>query len=260
MLLAGAKDVPIRWGTGPERIVDGLNDVEVTFTDGSSSGYDLVIGADGAYSTVRQLVFDDWPAQPIGAFAWRFLAASDAAPPVWSLMLGGGSAFLTIPVGAGRVYCYCDGPPSAVDKSMRQLLAGYAEPVPTLLRGIDAAGTDGVVHGGRLLEVAMPSWLRGTVLLVGDAAHATSPNMAQGAAMALEDAVVLAESLAASPTLADGLRAYELRRRPRTNWVLAQTRRRDKLRRLPPLARNAVLRRWGRHTFIAGHRPLRDQP
>ncbi|MDN5747294.1 MAG: FAD-dependent monooxygenase [Pseudonocardia sp.] len=60
------------------------------------------------------------------------------------------------------------------------------------------------------------------MLLIGDAAHVTSPNMAQGAAMALEDAIVLAESLTAAASIPAALTAYEHRRRPRIDWVLTR--------------------------------------
>jgi FAD-dependent urate hydroxylase len=96
------------------------------------------------------------------------------------------------------------------------------------------------------------------VLLVGDAAHATSPNMAQGAAMALEDALVLAERLAAAGSILDALAEYERRRRPRTDWVLRQTHRRDRMRTLVPAVRNLVLKGFGRRIFHANHRPLRE--
>jgi 2-polyprenyl-6-methoxyphenol hydroxylase-like FAD-dependent oxidoreductase len=97
------------------------------------------------------------------------------------------------------------------------------------------------------------------VLLIGDAAHATSPNMAQGAAMALEDALVLAESLNAADSIPEALAAHERRRRPRTDWVLRQTHRRDRTRTLSPVLRNLVLKRLGRRIFDANYRPLRER-
>jgi 2-polyprenyl-6-methoxyphenol hydroxylase-like FAD-dependent oxidoreductase len=84
--------------------------------------------------------------------------------------------------------------------------------------------------------------------------------MAEGAAMALEDAIVLADTLAGERTITEALRAYEQRRRVRTGWVLAQTHRRDRSRGLPPVIRNAVLRRTGRRLFAAGYAPLHAQP
>ncbi|MBM0205596.1 FAD-dependent monooxygenase [Micromonospora sp. STR1s_5] len=109
-------------------------------------------------------------------------------------------------------------------------------------------------------EVVLDSWSRGPVLLIGDAAHATSPNMAQGAAMALEDAVVLASSLATAGSIAEALRGYEARRRPRTNWVLTQTHRRDKATGLPPALPDLVMRRLGEQMFRSNYGPLFVQP
>ena len=159
----------------------------------------------------------------------------------------------------GGVYCYCDGPVGDAATSLRDLLAGYAEPVPTLLDALDEAGDgDGTGHAAAVEEVVLDSWSRGAVLLIGDAAHATSPNMAQGAAMALEDAIVLVESLTGSAGIPDALSAYERRRRPRTDWVLRQTHRRDRTRTLAPSLRNLMLKRFGQRIFEANYRPLRE--
>lgn len=78
--------------------------------------------------------------------------------------------------------------------------------------------------------------------------------------MAVEDALVLAESLTAADSIAEAIAAYEQRRRPRTDWVLAQTHRRDHSRRLPPALRSLVLSRFGRQMWRAHYRPLRDAP
>ncbi len=141
---------------------------------------------------------------------------------------------------------------------MRELLDGYAEPVPGLLDRLDEAAGGIAVQEGAIEEVALETWSRGSVVLIGDAAHATSPNMAEGAAMALEDAVVLAESLVAAPDLAEGITVFQERRRSRTAWVREQTHRRDRARALPPLVRNKVLARFGRRIFLGNYAPLRE--
>ena len=77
--------------------------------------------------------------------------------------------------------------------------------------------------------------------------------------MALEDALVLAESLRRLEAIPAALSAFEARRRPRTDWVLAQTHRRDRTRSLPTAVRNAVLRAFGRRIFRSNYRPLLDE-
>jgi FAD-dependent urate hydroxylase len=112
---------------------------------------------------------------------------------------------------------------------LAELLTGFAAPVPALL---DTLGPAGAVHVSPIEEVTLDRWSRGSVLLIGDAAHATSPNMAEGAAMALEDGLVLAECLASGRGIAQTVATFEARRRPRAQWVLAQTHHRDRTRNL----------------------------
>ncbi|HEY3007730.1 MAG TPA: FAD-dependent monooxygenase [Micromonosporaceae bacterium] len=263
VLLAGAGDVTIHWGRTTRAMAVDDGGVLVEFGDGATDHYDLVLGADGLHSTVRRLVFDAAEPRPVGQHARRFVVNRPDSAPTWSVLLGPGSSFLTIPIGDGRLYCYCDGPIGNRVPPMRQLLARYAQPVPDLLDALDAldqAGDGGgTVHTGTVDEVVLDSWSHGAVLLIGDAAHATSPNMAQGAAMALEDALVLAECLAAAGGIAEALAAYERRRRTRTDWVLRQTHRRDRARALHPAVRNVVLRRFGRRIFRENYRPLRER-
>lgn len=181
------------------------------------------------------------------------------------MLLGRELTFLAVPIGRGRVYCYCDTPADSsslredddVAGRLAELLTGFAAPVLAIL---DTLGPDGAVHVGPIEEVTLDRWSRGSVLLIGDAAHATSPHMAEGAAMALEDGLVLAECLAAGRGTVQTLAQFQARRRPRTHWVLAQTHRRDRTRSLPPALRNLLLRRWGRSIFHANYRPLLELP
>jgi len=268
ILLAGIEDVPIRWGAEPAALQVETNGVTVGFGTGHSERYDVVLGADGVHSSVRRLVFGPEAIRPVGQVARRFVLPwpqphqpqQPDQPDQWSVLLGRGSAFLTIPIGDGLVYCYCDGPPGEPPQPLDVLLADYAEPVPSLLAALDAAGETSVVQTGVIEEVALESWSRGGVLLIGDAAHATSPNMAQGVAMALEDALVLVGSLTAAADLRAALEAYEQRRRRRTDWVRAQTHRRDRARSLPPALRGVALRWFGQRVFESNYAPLREQP
>jgi FAD-dependent urate hydroxylase len=240
--------------------------VSVDFSDGTTGDYELVIGADGIHSTVRRLAFGSAAApRPVGQVGWRFLALRPVEVATWSVMLGPTTAFLTLPIGGGRVYCYCDvvaGDGSVDGDSVRQdrvdeLFSGFAEPVPSLLRAM-RAGTS--VHVAPIEEVVIEEWANERIVLIGDAAHATSPNMAQGAAMALEDALVLSECLEATDAIPDALAAFQARRRPRTDWVRAQTHRRDHTRDLPPRLRNSVMHVLGRSIFRANYRPLLREP
>ena len=100
-LLAGVGDVPVRWGESLEAVA--FDDVGVTVTvGGTPTLYDLVLGADGVHSTVRQLTFGPGAVRKVGQYARRFVVEGDVEPATWSVRLGPGSAFLTIPIGDGR--------------------------------------------------------------------------------------------------------------------------------------------------------------
>jgi 2-polyprenyl-6-methoxyphenol hydroxylase-like FAD-dependent oxidoreductase len=237
--------------------------VAVTFDDGGSGEFDLVVGADGLRSSIRRLAVDPRPPVPVGQHSWRFLAACPPQVTTWTVLLGNRASFLTVPVGGGLVYGYADvtthtaggvewedGDPVG---QLRERFAGFAAPVPGLLDQLDDPA---LVHTGPIEQVAEQGWGRGAVVLVGDAAHGMSPNMAQGAALAFEDALVLAACLRDAGTVSDAVTSFVARRSRRTGWVRAQTHRRDRTRNLPPALRDLILRAFGRRIFQSGYRPL----
>jgi 2-polyprenyl-6-methoxyphenol hydroxylase-like FAD-dependent oxidoreductase len=250
-------DVPVRLGTSVTDLEDG-EAPRVRFSDGSTGSYDLVVGADGVHSTIRRLALGGSPAGYVGQASWRFVA--DGFPDItdWTVMLGRGRTFLTVSLGAGVVYCYADvntsDPAGAAGEDWRRSFADFAGPVPRLLdQAADA-------YFAPIEEVVPPAWMARHVVLVGDAAHASSPNMAQGAAMALEDVLVLAELLTGDQPVDQALADYEHRRKARVAWVQEQTHRRDRMRNLPPIVRNVTLRLAAERIFRSNYGPLRDLP
>jgi 2-polyprenyl-6-methoxyphenol hydroxylase-like FAD-dependent oxidoreductase len=256
-LRAAAARVPIREGTAVTGLYLGDGAPRVTFGDGTSDGYDLVVGADGVHSTVRRYALGGSSIRYVGQVCWRFVAHGFPDISDWTVRLGRGRSFLTVALGQAGVYCYADvnvREPGGPAGDWRELFADFADPVPGLLN--QAAGA----YRAPIEEVLTPAWTARRVVLVGDAAHAASPNMAQGAALAIEDALVLADELTTGQPVEAALAAYERRRTARVSWVRHQTRRRDRTRGMPAAVRNPVLRAAAGRMFQSHYRPLRERP
>jgi FAD-dependent urate hydroxylase len=236
-------------------IVDGAAKVE--FSTGAVSEYDLVVGADGRRSTIRDKAGLGGPAVPTGQIVYRSVVTGGPPLTDWTAVLGRRSAFVAMPMGGRKLYCYADetapDSPNPDDpvKRLLELFGGYGGPVPAILEKIEK------VQVARTDEVVLDRWSTGPVVLVGDAAHATAPTMAQGAAMSFEDGWVLGQELrAADGDIAAALQAYEQRRRPRCAEVRDRTRERDRTRDVPPALRDPMLRRRGLRIFTDHYRSL----
>jgi 2-polyprenyl-6-methoxyphenol hydroxylase-like FAD-dependent oxidoreductase len=278
ILLEGAAAVPVRLATTVSAVIQTPEHVSVQFHDGVTRSYEVVIGADGIRSSIRQLVFGDVRPRGIGQASWRFIAPDTCGVTTWTAMLGRCCTFLMIPIGSRGLYCYADlMTHETVDSvqanetanerfaeyhdhhrdRLRTLFGDFGGPVPRLLGQLDRVDA---IHAGPIEEISMDRCVDGRVVLVGDAAHATSPNMAQGASMALEDALVLTDELSARGSPVEALAAFARRRSRRIRWVRQRTHKRDRIRGLPALLRNITLRTAGSAIYEADYRPLFDEP
>jgi 2-polyprenyl-6-methoxyphenol hydroxylase-like FAD-dependent oxidoreductase len=262
-LREGLPDGLVRFGTTVNTLRRADGPVQVTFNDGTSGCYDLVVGADGMRSTIRRLVFGGPPPRAVGQVSWRFMVAGFPEITAWAVYLGRGKTFLIVPIGQGRLYCYADvtaselvDPTGGRVELLRRVFAEFADPVGRVLGALS--------HPAEVffapIEEVDPAWARGRVVLIGDAAHASSPNMAEGAALAMEDALVLAELLTDADHVEERLLEFETRRQPRVTWVQQQTHRRDQLRELRPWIRRLVIRRAGGRIYRSNYRPLLASP
>jgi 2-polyprenyl-6-methoxyphenol hydroxylase-like FAD-dependent oxidoreductase len=226
-LLEGAADVPIRLGTTPERIEAAGPRAAVRTSDGAEAEWDLVVGADGLRSRVRELWFGPNPPRYAGYTCWRIVVRRPRALEDSRELWGRGRRFGLVPISDAELYCFSTanapaGGPAGSAGEFRARFAEFGGFVPEVLAQVQR---DEQLLWNDLEEVRQAPWWRGPVVLVGDAAHASTPNMGQGAAMALEDTAVLAELLACKQPLASTLAAWEARRRPRALWVQSQSRR-----------------------------------
>lgn len=219
--------LPIRLGVTFTSLRDQGDEVEVAFTDGSSGRYGLVVAADGNYSSVRSVVFPEAPKPKFtGQGVWRYNVPRPKDLRWSDLYLGkpGGKAGYC-PLTPEEMYIFAvfeekGNPrfaPESMASEMRRRLEGFGGQLGQSARLV----TDNALVVYRPLEACiMPDpWFRGRVVLIGDAAHSATPHLGQGAAMAVEDAVVLAEELGKDVEVGAALRAFMARRFERAKLV-----------------------------------------
>ena len=218
----------VRLGVTFTSIQDRGESVEVQFTDGTTKEYDLVIGADGVYSKVRQTLFPDAdkPAY-IGQGVWR--AVLPRQPEVNNTMMWV-SQHIKVgvnPMSENDMYMFVTEnredndfrDPEAFMSDLKALLAQFpAEMVQTMSAMLSS---DSLIHYRPLERVMMPApWYKGRVVLIGDTVHATTPHLASGACIGIEDALVLADEIANKNTLDDALEGFQTRRFERCKMVV----------------------------------------
>jgi len=224
----------IRTGSRLVEVHDLGSEVVLRFADAPEARADVVVGADGIHSAVRDAIVPDIPAPvPSGSIAYRGVVAADRIPEwpqgVGLLWMGEGKHFLTYPVRRGELINYVGFVPSderlkeswsaAGDiESLRADFAGWDPRVQYLLDAVETTFWWGLYD-----REPLPTWSRGRITLLGDAAHAMLPHLGQGANQAVEDGIALAAFLRDVDADGDGvepaLQAYERLRRERTSAV-----------------------------------------
>jgi salicylate hydroxylase len=204
------------------------------FADGSQIESDVIVGADGINSTVRESLFGVQPVRFTQQMAWRCMVPIESVPTEVGIgrdeyvgWIGPTGHVICYPIRGGALYNIFAGHVTdewvdeswAVPSSIDELLAGYRGWHPALLKML-AEVSDCYKWGIRDRD-PLPRWTAGAVTLLGDAAHPMMPTLAQGAAISLEDGFALARHLAQHrDDPARGLAGYEAERRPRASRVV----------------------------------------
>jgi 2-polyprenyl-6-methoxyphenol hydroxylase-like FAD-dependent oxidoreductase len=220
----------VRLGLTVSSLADDGDGVDVVFSDGGMGRYDLVIGADGLYSQTRPMLFPDAPAPEFtGQAVWRYNFARPAGAinlmayegPVGAGLMPLSDSmmymFLTTPEPGNPRY-----PTHGLAAAMRARLAGQPPAISDL--GSDITDDEAVVYRPLEWLFLEGPWHRGRCMLIGDAVHATTPHLGQGAGMAIEDSIVLAEEIAAHDTPEAAFDAFRARRFERCKYIVEASR------------------------------------
>jgi 2-polyprenyl-6-methoxyphenol hydroxylase-like FAD-dependent oxidoreductase len=201
------------------------------FADGQQQQTDLLIGADGLHSVIREQLLGKQPPRYSGYTCWRGVALFEeqhVSPGISSETWGRGRRFGMLPIGNGRVFWYAtlNCPVGEQDRTgerkarLSRLFGSWREPIGRL---IEATDEQAILRNDLFDRRPVHHWGRGRVTLLGDAAHPPTPNLGQGACQAMEDALVLASCLADQREPVAALRSYEARRMKRSAAIIEQS-------------------------------------
>ncbi len=197
--------------------------VSAYFADGKVARGDLLVGADGLHSTIRSQLFGATKPRYAGYACWRGVAHTtrkDIETWAW----GKNAQFGITPMNNGRAYWFAqyNGPEGEREKQVERkreimdLFGNWHDPIPEI---IEATEETSLLRHDVYESPLLSHWSRGRVTLLGDAAHTMTPNLGQGACIAIEDAAVLANCLQIETDVVAGLRLYEKRRVARANTI-----------------------------------------
>jgi 2-polyprenyl-6-methoxyphenol hydroxylase-like FAD-dependent oxidoreductase len=237
----------------------GFEDSTAMLEDGERIEGDILVGADGIHSAIRERLHGTAPPRYAGYTCWRGLWRGEGVLPEGTALLaiGAGTQIGLWPCGVGHFYWFVSKNAPVGTAQTRPDAAALCGQGGTPIREIvDSTPEDAIVQNDVFDRPPLAWWGRGRVTLLGDAAHATTPNLGQGACQALEDAVVLADCIRHIRPVEAALREYERRRIRRTAAVVRDSRQSGRMLQLNQPAMEAV-RNWFMGTAAGRHRARR---
>jgi 2-polyprenyl-6-methoxyphenol hydroxylase-like FAD-dependent oxidoreductase len=254
---AGAE---LKLGVEVTRLDDDGHGAAVQFSDGSAARYDVVVGADGLYSTTRAMLFPEARGPELtGQGVWRYNLSRE--PGLDALQAYEGPIGMgLVPLSKELMYLYVTSPepgnPRYPREGLAQAMRAKLQHAPPRIAALAERITDdaGVVYKPLEWLYLDGPWHKGRVVLLGDAVHATTPHLGQGAGMAIEDGIVLAEELAREDAPQVAFTAWQARRVERCRYIVEQSKQigDSQLGLRPPVDQSAAVR--GMFEMIA--RPL----
>lgn len=220
--------VNFRMGTTVVSINNKPDEVEVQFTDATKNSYEVVVAADGIYSKVRDLVFGKFEPQYVKASVWRYTFPRPKGLETGYMYMGKKAKVGLIPTTDETIYMFVvtmegdDNPHIPKEELVPRLKSYLDEFEVPFVKEVQPQITDLEEVNYRPLEImTVPApWYKNRVIMIGDAAHATVPQLGSGAALAIEDAVVLAEELSKDQTVPAAFEKHMARRYGRCKAIV----------------------------------------
>lgn len=264
-LLSEQLPVSIQFNKFIQRIEQNDQGVEVFYHDiPVSEQFDLVVVAEGAHSSTRELIFTNQAPVDLGVTNWRFVVQNDnpMLQPVY--YVGDDHAFMIYPISSNQAYCYAqiaDPTEQYAEQdsstALKEIFKHYGAEVQSAIRSpLD-------IYPGRLESVSPKKAVDGRVVLVGDALHGCPPSLQQGVGMGLEDVAELQSCLASAGSIDQALLDFEQNRLPRVQWVVSESNRIIRLANkgnswLGRLIRNFIIRKNGPANVVAWRKLLSE--
>jgi 2-polyprenyl-6-methoxyphenol hydroxylase-like FAD-dependent oxidoreductase len=228
-LLADAlTDETIESGCAATELVATSNGVRITLADGTIREADGVVGADGVGSVVARHLNGAMPRRYAGYTAWRGIASYSLDPDLAGETMGAGTEFGHVPLGSEHTYWFGTerspegrSAPGGELAYLRSKYGDWADPIPALLASTDQ---DDVVRNDLYDRAEARQWARGSVVLVGDAAHPMRPHLGQGGCQGLEDAAILAHCVEHTDDLPTAFARFAAFRQPRVRPLVRESR------------------------------------
>jgi salicylate hydroxylase len=236
-MVAATDPTAIRTGHAFADLEQGAAGVTLHFANGVRAEADVVLGADGVRSQVRTRLFGADRPRFTGYVAYRGLVPfanlpAGAIDPTSCLSTGPGRSFTRYLVRGGELVNFVGLTERddwreegwSIRATVKEMLEEYADWYESVRAIIAATPPDGLFKWALFDREPLQEWTRGRVTLIGDAAHPMLPFLGQGAAMGIEDGMVVARAFAAADSIDDALRRYVEARLPRANWVMLESR------------------------------------
>lgn len=233
ILLEAAKDIPLHFGKRFSRFEYMKNkQLRIHFEDGTSVVGDSLIGADGIHSKIRQQLFPKIICRPSGLACWRATLHYEL-PDTYKHQLieawGGKARFGFLTYCENEIYWFACYPLNKIDNPQKQTLAQLANLYDTfnpLVKALILATDEKAIHFDKLSDIPQKGqrWYNDQICLIGDAAHATTPNMGQGAGQAIEDAYCLAQAFGKYQTPKIAFSKFQAIRQKKVNHVIKTSR------------------------------------